>query len=290
MRTPNPGLNLVEPSSSISIAQLEAAIAGQKDGQTWIIQKGKYDLTPNTTVSAGGQTGWYFPIVANNLTIIGAGNPVIYSSVNTPNGNWASQDLIGVFGNNCTLSGLTILPKVEVNKTLEVVGAVNFTIFDCAFKPNPAVPDDGGCLYVNGAEAEGKSVIRVYNCDFDYSLIALDGVSAGSVQIVGNSFRHIIDGAYAIGNTFWGSDARLTNQYCNVYVSRNSFRDVAAGQCIIKARLNQTFYLDTKNRVNGRRVKAKDFGQYVVLGNVAGSRYAPCTNAKVYYGRMEYTA
>lgn len=271
-----------------SIADLEAAITGQQDGQTWVIRKGRYDLTPNQTIEVGGQKGWYFPIVADNLTIIGQGDPVIYSSFFTPNGNWASQDLICVFGNNCSISGLTLMPKTEVNKTLEVVGDINFTIKDCSFVPNPLVPEDGGCLYINGAEADGKNVIRIYDNYFDYSLIALDGVSARSVQIVGNTFRHLFANAYAIGNTFWGSADRLTLQYCDVYVSGNNFRDVAPGQCIIKARLNQTFILDTKNRVNGKKIRSKDFQQYVVLGNVVGSRYENCKNAEVIVGRRRH--
>jgi len=274
-----------------SIAELQAAIAGQQDGQTWIIRKGRYDLTPNQTITAGGQKGWYFPIIVNNLTIIGQGNPVIYSSYYTPNGAWATQNLISVFGDNCTISGLTLMPKTAVNKSLEVCAPVNFTIRDCAFVPNTFVKGyegDGGCLYINGAGVDGKNVIRVYNNYFDYSLIALDGVSARSVQIVGNTFRHLLADAYAIGNTYWGSAERMTAQYSDVYISGNSFRDVAPGQCIIKARLNQTFILDTKNRVNGKKIRPKDFKQYVELGNTPGSRYEYCDKAKVIVGRWRH--
>ena len=272
-----------------NVEQLEDAIANQRDGQKWIIQKGDYDLTPNRTIVAGNQTGWYFPIVANNLTILGAGKPRIFSSYYSANSAWATQDLVCVFGDNCTLENLTFMQKMEVNKTVEVVGDVSFTIKGCSFIPNQENPGDGGCLYINGAGVDGEKAIRVIDNYFDYSLIALDGVSAGSVLISRNTFRHILDGVYAIGNVYWGSQDRMTTQYSNVYVNNNRFMDVASGQCVIKARLNESFYLNTKNRVNGKKVKPSTFQQYIVFGNTPGSHYQDCVNAKVYVGKTLFS-
>lgn len=48
------------------------------------------------------------------------------------------------------------------------------------------------------------------------------------------------------------------------------------------------FILDTKNRVNGKKIRPKDFKQYVALGNTPGSRYEDCDKAKVIVGRWRH--
>lgn len=62
-------------------AELRSAIENQDDGQTWNIQPGTYAVSQTSAITAGGQTGWYFPIVKDNITINGIGNPTIYGSV-----------------------------------------------------------------------------------------------------------------------------------------------------------------------------------------------------------------
>ncbi len=59
-------------------AELRSAIENQADGQTWTIQAGDYGLERFDGITAGGQTGWYLPITANDLTITGVGNPTLY--------------------------------------------------------------------------------------------------------------------------------------------------------------------------------------------------------------------
>lgn len=121
--------------SITNVSELRDAIENQADGQIWTIQAGNYGLTPFTTITAGGQTGWYFPITANNITINGVGNPTIYGTGYTPNGNLATQNLVTVFGDNVTIDGFTFMPKVQPNKTLEVHGA-DFTLRNTTFTPN----------------------------------------------------------------------------------------------------------------------------------------------------------
>ena len=109
-------------------AELMAAITNQLPNQTWNIAAGEYDISRNTTISAGGQTGWYFPITASGITINGAGPAtVITSSVVSRNGNWSSQDMFAVWGDNVTIQDLTIRPKIDTNKAIEVMGK-DFTL------------------------------------------------------------------------------------------------------------------------------------------------------------------
>ncbi|HVS58405.1 MAG TPA: hypothetical protein VHD60_01550 [Candidatus Saccharimonadales bacterium] len=153
----------ITPITISNSTQLENAIENQADGQTWTIGPGHYALTPNNTITAGSQTGWYFPITANDITIKGVGNPIIYGDSYTADGAWATQDLVAIFGNNVTLKGLKLMPKVEPNKTIEVIGK-HATIENVTVEPNtltdPAEysnPFDhsedhwGGSIYYNNA-------------------------------------------------------------------------------------------------------------------------------------------
>lgn len=130
-----PGINVSINNST----ELRAAIENQDNGQTWTINAGVYDVTPINSITAGCpsscQTGWYMPITANNLTINGVGNPTIYGDGFTANGSWATQNLLTIFGDNVTVNGLTLMPKVEPNKTIEVVGS-DSTIKNIVIKPN----------------------------------------------------------------------------------------------------------------------------------------------------------
>lgn len=86
-----------------SSAELIAAIKAQADGQTWVIKEGLYDVLNDATtlrgdngevVTSGGQSGWYMPIKASNLTIIGENNPILTSTTKSENGAWASQNWV----------------------------------------------------------------------------------------------------------------------------------------------------------------------------------------------------
>lgn len=118
-----------------NVSELRAAIANQEDGQVWTVQPGNYGLQPFNDLTVEGQTGWYFPITADNLTINGVGNPTIYGSGYSPNGNWATQNLVSVFGDDVTINGFTLMPKVEPNKTVEVLGS-DFTLRNTTIAPN----------------------------------------------------------------------------------------------------------------------------------------------------------
>lgn len=264
-----------------TVEQLSAAIKAQADGQTWIIKAGTYDIKRDTTtlrdtngqvVTVGGQSGWYMPIAANNLTIIGIDNPILTSSVVSANGSWASQNLITVWGNNVTLKGLTITPKVDANKSIEVVGDKQFTIEDCKFTPNTsatgALATEGGSLYFNGTGIKGTKAISIVNNNFNYTSIAFDGVEGSNITISNNTWENI--GVYAIGNTYWGSADRIKTPYADVNISGNNFKNVTTGSTkIITARLNQTFKLDATNKINSVTIKKNEFEKYINFNNLA---------------------
>ena len=118
-----------------SVAGLRDAIEHQAPGQVWNIHAGNYGLSAFNDITAQGQTGWYFPITVNDITINGVGNPTIYGTGYSANGSWSTQNLVTVFGDNVSMSGLTLMPKVEPNKTIEVLGS-NFTLKNSTITPN----------------------------------------------------------------------------------------------------------------------------------------------------------
>lgn len=125
-----------------NVAELRDAIENQAAGQTWTIQAGDYGMDRFSSITAGGpsspQTGWYFPITENDITINGVGNPIIYGDEYSANGSLSSQNLITVFGDNVTITGLTLMPKIEANKTIEILGN-DVTLEDIVITPNTKV-------------------------------------------------------------------------------------------------------------------------------------------------------
>lgn len=123
-----------------NVAELRDAIENQADGQTWNIGAGDYGLSSFSSISAGGQTGWYFPITVNDITINGAGigQTIIYGDEFSQNGNWAKQNFVAIFGDNVTINGMTLMNKVQPNKVIEVIGN-NSTIKNISVEFNTKV-------------------------------------------------------------------------------------------------------------------------------------------------------
>jgi hypothetical protein len=251
-----------------NIAELSSAINGQADGQVWNIHTGLYDLSPAFSATPfDSQPGWYFPITASDLTINGDIDTILTSSVVSPNGAWASQNLITIFGDNVTLNGLTITPKVSENKTVEVLGQ-NVKIVNCLFDFNSiaagASSSYGGSLYLNG---QGGSLgdIEIINNSFDGQGIVVDSVTGGTVQITGNEFNSYP--YYAVGNQTWTSPATL--EMTDVYLSGNSFNNVVDSSKILRNRMVGNFIFDDSNTVNGDVLTAELLSPYI--------NYAPHT-------------
>lgn len=144
-------LNAVDAKIISTSEELKAAILGQQKGQTWYIKNGQYNLERFDTLTAGGQTGWYFPVMADDLTIMGESKEgtIITSDVQSANGNWSSQDHISVWGNNITIKNITVKPKIETNKAIEVMGK-NFRLINVNFVQRENQIDSfAGSLYFN---------------------------------------------------------------------------------------------------------------------------------------------
>ncbi len=213
--------NVSADSGSVTIsnaAELRSAIENQANGQTWTIKPGKYALIP-TNITAGGQTGWYFPITANDITINGVGDPTIYGDSFSPNGVWATQDLMAVFGNNVTINGLKLMPKLEPNKTIEVMGN-DTTIENTVVEPNtlagsseltslnsidPTEAQWGGSIYYNGAGGtQTLDKVTINNGGISYHAAAA-GVNLVFSKVTLN---------YAT-NTNWINSYRYSNHFDN---------------------------------------------------------------------------
>lgn len=142
---------------------LAAAVAAQQNGQTWIIHEGIYNLTEKhleqyASWDAPGQGGWYFPLHADDLTLLGTGRVVITSQVESENGAWATQDFVSVWGDNITIDGVNFQCKNVPNKAVEIMGR-SFTLKNATLLP--VVHPDGengevfsGSIYFNPANPE----------------------------------------------------------------------------------------------------------------------------------------
>lgn len=207
--------------------ELRDAIKNQQDGQTWNIIAGNYALAPFDDITAGGshgsaQTGWYFPITANNLTINGAGsnNTTIYGTGYSPNGNWATQNFVSIFGNNVTLNNLTLMPKVDGNKVIEVMGN-NSTINNVTVTPNTLSVDDynsspamyrewykrwGGSIYYNHAgtgHTISNTIINNGGLSNHNSTLTISGVSLS--HLLNNEFDYVYGNAVSEGGVTTGT-------------------------------------------------------------------------------------
>ncbi len=232
-----------------TVDELYDAIENQAEGQTWYIANGVYDLAKdNNEVDALGQTGWLMPLTADNLTIIGVGRAEIKSTAAYPNGSASSQALIGVFGDNITLKNLTIGPKDDPNKNIEVF-ANNFTMENCTLYGEAAG------VYLNG----GKETVQIRNNVFRdlTSGVVLDSVEqADSILIEGNTFENI--SVYAIGNVTWSTPATLN--MADVAVNGNTFNNVAY---VLRNRMNGCFVLDGANALDGVAMDAARLAQSI---------------------------
>lgn len=235
---------------------LELAVKEANTNDVLDVYPGNYNIQQDDTTEVSGQTGWYLPI-NKSLTIRGVdanGNEItnasqtaanIYSTDYSANGSWATQNLITVFADNVTISGVTIMNKITANKAVEVTsGAGNFVIKNCAFAPiaeellKGLDPDNlggyeyeeykeyGASLYFNGnvnnAKVEGNY--------FDHSGITFDGTSEASIEVSGNVFEGVKnwsnDPSYTystIGYTSW-SDPPVTNiSQAKLTIEKNQF-------------------------------------------------------------------
>lgn len=190
-----------------NVDDLAAAIAGQEDGQIWDIAAGVYNLTQDHLDQYAhwddpGQGGWYLPLHADNLTLVGTGRPVITSSVESANGAWATQDFVSVWGDGITIDGVNFQSKSSPNKAIEIMGK-DFTLRNSTLLP-VAYPGGeqvfSGSIYFNPANDDrdlgNASLEQVYL----HAYISASTAKAGTLQV-----RNVtLDATNNVWST-WGS-------------------------------------------------------------------------------------
>jgi hypothetical protein len=250
-----------------NVTDLCNAIKNQDNNQTWTINPGTYGLTQCNSIIAGGETGWYFPITANNITINGINNPTIYGKGYVANGALHTQDLIAIFGNDVTLNGLTLMPKVEPNKTIEVMGD-GATIKNVTVEPNTLtdqseydnIPDAqdraderywGGSIYFSGgsgtqtlenvtikngglSDRSPLSTLDLSNVVLSYST-NVDWINAYRYATHGNSVTGAPTVAYSVDSTLNNLDSVLAGAQDGDTVNINSDITASAQINITKA-------------------------------------------------------
>ena len=171
---------------------LAAAIAGQESGQVWMLSEGIYHLTREhldqyAHWDAPGQGGWYLPLYADNLTILGEGRVVITSTVESENGAWASQDFVSVWGGGITIDGVDFQSKSEPNKAIEIMGR-DFTLRNCTILP--LVHPDGedgevfsGSIYFNPANEAGDLGHATLEDVYLHAYVSASAAKAGTLDV-----------------------------------------------------------------------------------------------------------
>lgn len=175
-----------------NVAELCDAIDNQADGQVWTISAGAYGVDRCNSISAEGRTGWYLPITADNLTINGIGNPTLYGTGFAANGAWQTQNFVTVFGDNVTINGLTLMPKVEPNKTIEVLGS-NFTLRNSTIAPNTLT---NPAEYNSIADPQDRSDLKEWGGSLYFSHAGNHTVENVTIKNSGISFRYAPAGTH----------------------------------------------------------------------------------------------
>lgn len=184
-------VNTVTPAAPTSVVitnvtELRHAIENQVDGQTWTINAGDYGIDRFNDIMANGQTGWYLPITANNLTINGDGNPTLFGQEYSSNGNLSSQNLMTIFGDNVTVNGLTLMPAPDPNKTIEVLGS-NFTLEETTITPNTKVAES---VYDNIAVGADRDFAKQWGGSIYFSHAGNHTLQNVTINNAGVSFRY----------------------------------------------------------------------------------------------------
>ena len=171
---------------------LAAAIATQEAGQTWKIAEGVYSLTQDhlnqyAHWDVPGQGGWYFPLYADHLTIVGEGQVVITTTVESANGVWATQDFVSVWGDGITIDGVDFQSKSVPNKAIEIMGK-DFTLKNCTILP-VVHPDAehgevfSGSIFFNPINEEADLGNSILENVYLHAYVSASAAKAGTLDV-----------------------------------------------------------------------------------------------------------
>lgn len=182
--------------------ELRTALKEQKDGEFLALKSGTYNLDRDEATKYGDQTGWYFLITANKLTIRGFGNVVIKSTTESDNGAWASQNFVTIAGNNTTIENVTLQSKKTPNKVVEILGK-DTTIRDVKVEPIDTTKF-AGSIYLS--TSTGNTTLE--NVTLKYGRISTTA-AAGSTLTLKNvtiNFAGATLGTDDVEKSLWGFD------------------------------------------------------------------------------------
>ena len=217
-----------------SVEGLADALNGQQDGTFIVLRAGTYDVSEiETAVEAGNYSNFFIPVVKDNVTIMaepGADVSISVGESADPVGNWDTQSIVVVIGDNAKISGIDFSVRNTegyAGKTIEVVGS-GCTVEDCTFASgvNSGILVDS-VKYIADVAAEAVSGVTVKDCVFESgSWLDLAGEVNGDIIFDRNTFE---DGAsmglHGYINGSWNGKIDLSS----LSASGNVFK---AGSCI----------------------------------------------------------
>ena len=185
--------NASAPIAITNSAELCSAIKNQADGQVWQLAPGAYPIGPSNCTNipvVDGNTNLYVPITADNLTITGIGNPTVYGSGFTTNGDGGFDgDFISITGDNVSIKNLTVMTKVYPNKVIEVRGS-NSIIENVSIKPNTLGAADIDPSYYPAWSAEFAGSIYYHQAGGTHTLTNVSILNGGiSLRSAGATFN-----------------------------------------------------------------------------------------------------
>ena len=195
--------------------ELVEAVKNQKNGQTWILSEGEYDVDDDLLeVEAninGVKNGFVFPIFVDDITIKAAkGDDVLITSSYDPGkesgGIWSNQNLITISGKNVEIQGVDLKGNYNsyyegCNKVIELIaGGKNLVIEDVELLPleDSEGKVSSGSIYFNVDDA-GDSILKDVTM---YSWVNAKAVNDGTVTVdnLVQDFRNNVYAGYSDDN------------------------------------------------------------------------------------------
>ena len=195
--------------------ELVEAVKNQKNGQTWILSEGEYDVDDDLLeVEAninGVKNGFVFPIFVDDITIKAAkGDDVLITSSYDPGkesgGIWSNQNLITISGKNVEIQGVDLKGNYNsyyegCNKVIELIaGGKNLVIEDVELLPleDSEGKVSSGSIYFNVDDA-GDSILKDVTM---HSWVNAKAVNDGTVTVdnLVQDFRNNVYAGYSDDN------------------------------------------------------------------------------------------